>query len=188
MDKYNIPCGVFQHLEYVRRFLLSMTRPEQFFAYFTSLVKTNPTTTDHLSLFCIFPNIDPIDHCSHDLKLLNNGSLIGNQRAGSLARLGHPLDVRKVTGSNPVRPTKTDKNVDTKSEKHLIWGRTMPSEMFDAEKFVEISERAEYCAVKRLKDAVKLKLHTSKRLYTLKLEPAKAEEIIKKLQCEIREI
>ena len=28
------------------------------------------------------------------------------QRAGSLARLGHPLDVRKVTGSNPVRPTK----------------------------------------------------------------------------------
>ena len=29
-----------------------------------------------------------------------------NVRAGSLARLGHPLDVRKVTGSNPVRPTK----------------------------------------------------------------------------------
>ena len=28
-----------------------------------------------------------------------------NVRAGSLARLGHPLDVRKVTGSNPVRPT-----------------------------------------------------------------------------------
>jgi hypothetical protein len=34
-----------------------------------------------------------------------------NVWAGSLARLGHPLDVRKVTGSNPVRPTKTDKNV-----------------------------------------------------------------------------
>ena len=30
-----------------------------------------------------------------------------SQWAGSLARLGHPLDVRKVTGSNPVRPTKT---------------------------------------------------------------------------------
>ncbi len=28
-----------------------------------------------------------------------------SQWAGSLARLGHPLDVRKVTGSNPVRPT-----------------------------------------------------------------------------------
>ena len=41
-----------------------------------------------------------------DLKLLNNGSISENVRAGSLARLGHPLDVRKVTGSNPVRPTK----------------------------------------------------------------------------------
>jgi ferritin-like protein len=64
----------------------------------------------------------------------------------------------------------------------------MPSEVFDSEKFVEISGRAEYCNVKRLKDVVKLKLRTSKRLYTLKAEPAKAEEIIKKLQCEIREI
>jgi len=35
---------------------------------------------------------------------------------------------------------------------------------------------------------VKLKLRTSRRLYTLKVEPAKAEEVIKKLQCEIREI
>jgi ferritin-like protein len=64
----------------------------------------------------------------------------------------------------------------------------MPSEIFDSEKFVEISGRAEYCAVKRLKDVVKLKLRTPKRLYTLKVEPAKAEEVIKKLQCEIREI
>ena len=64
----------------------------------------------------------------------------------------------------------------------------MPCEIFDAEKFAEISERAEYCLVKRLTDVVKLKLRTSKMLYTLKVEPAKAEEIIKKLQCEIREI
>ncbi|MEM3699709.1 MAG: 50S ribosomal protein L38e [Candidatus Bathyarchaeia archaeon] len=64
----------------------------------------------------------------------------------------------------------------------------MPSEIFEAEKFIEISGRADYCLVKRLKDVVKLKLRTSKRLYTLKVEPAKAEEIIKKLQCEIREI
>ena len=66
--------------------------------------------------------------------------------------------------------------------------KSMPSEIFDSEKFVEISGRAEYCAVKRLKDVVKLKLRTPKRLYTLKVEPAKAEEVIKKLQCEIREI
>jgi ferritin-like protein len=64
----------------------------------------------------------------------------------------------------------------------------VPSEIFDVEKFVEIGERAEYCAVKRLKDVVKLKLRTSKRLYTLKVDPSKAEEIIKRLKCEIREI
>lgn len=64
----------------------------------------------------------------------------------------------------------------------------VPTEIFDAEKFVEISERAEYCAVKRLKDVVKLKLRTSRMLYTLKVEPTRAEELIKKLRCEIREI
>jgi ferritin-like protein len=64
----------------------------------------------------------------------------------------------------------------------------MPTEIFDIDKFVEISERAEYCAVKRLKDVVKLKLRTSRMLYTLKVEPSKAEEVIKKLRCEIREI
>jgi ferritin-like protein len=64
----------------------------------------------------------------------------------------------------------------------------MPSEIHDADKFVEISGHAEYCAVKRLKDIVKLKLRTSAQLYTLKIAPIKAEEIIKKLQCEVREI
>ncbi len=64
----------------------------------------------------------------------------------------------------------------------------MPSEILDADKFVEISGHADYCAVKRLKDVVKLKLRTSAQLYTLKIAPIKAEEIIKKLQCEVREI
>lgn len=64
----------------------------------------------------------------------------------------------------------------------------MPSEIFDVDKFIEISERAEYCMVKRLKEVVKLKLRTSRRLYTLKVDPSKAEEVIKKLHCEIREI
>ncbi|MFQ6068869.1 MAG: hypothetical protein ACE5KD_04910 [Candidatus Bathyarchaeia archaeon] len=64
----------------------------------------------------------------------------------------------------------------------------MPTEIFDMEKFVQISERAEYCAIKRLEKIVKLKLRTPKQLYTLKVEPSKAEEIIKKLTCEIREI
>lgn len=64
----------------------------------------------------------------------------------------------------------------------------MPSEIFDVEKFVEISGRAEYCAVKRLKEIVKLKLRTARRLYTLKVDPSKAEEVIKRLKCEIREV
>jgi hypothetical protein len=64
----------------------------------------------------------------------------------------------------------------------------VPSEISDPERFVEISGNAEYCAVKRLQGVVKLKLRTPKKLYTLKVEPLKAEEVIKKLQCEIREI
>ncbi|MBC7130987.1 50S ribosomal protein L38e [Candidatus Bathyarchaeota archaeon] len=63
----------------------------------------------------------------------------------------------------------------------------MPTEIFDVDQFVGISERAKYCIVKRLKDVVKLKLRTPRMLYTLKVEPSKAEEIIKRLKCEIRE-
>jgi len=65
---------------------------------------------------------------------------------------------------------------------------SMPSEIHDSEKFVELSGHAEYCAMKRLKDTVKLKLRLPNQLYTLKVAPTKAEEIIKKLQCEVREI
>ena len=64
----------------------------------------------------------------------------------------------------------------------------MPQEVFDTEKFIQISERAQYCNIKRLRKNVKLKLRTSKRLYTLKVDPPKAEEIIKKIHCEIREV
>lgn len=63
----------------------------------------------------------------------------------------------------------------------------MPSEILDPEEFIEVSGRAEYCLVKRLKDVVKLKLRTHSMLYTLKIAPLKAEEMIKKLQCEVRE-
>jgi len=64
----------------------------------------------------------------------------------------------------------------------------MPEEVFDVDKFIEISERADYCNIKRLKRMVKLKLRTPRKLFTLKVEPTKAEEIVKKLRCEIREI
>ena len=64
----------------------------------------------------------------------------------------------------------------------------MPQEIVDVEKFVEAAERADYCVIKRLKRVVKLKLRTPGKLYTIKVEPPKAEEIIKKLRCEIREV
>ncbi len=64
----------------------------------------------------------------------------------------------------------------------------MPEEVFDIDKFVQISERADYCNIKRLKRMVKLKLRTPRKLYTLKVDPPKAEEVVKKLRCEIREV
>lgn len=73
-------------------------------------------------------------------------------------------------------------------KRYGICVRVMPAEVFDVDKFVEISGRADSCAVKRLKGVVKLKIRTPKRLYTLKVEPAKAQEIINRLQCEVREI
>lgn len=64
----------------------------------------------------------------------------------------------------------------------------MPKEIKDVEGFIEISDRAHYCDIKRVSRIVKLKLRTPGRLYTLKVDPDKAEEIVKKLRCEIREV
>ena len=64
----------------------------------------------------------------------------------------------------------------------------MPAEISDVEKFVAISAKAEYCSVKRLKETVKLKLRTPSKLYTIKVEPLKADEVIKKLKCKIEEL
>jgi len=63
----------------------------------------------------------------------------------------------------------------------------LPAEVSDVEEFVRLSEKAEFCAVYRLKDSVKLKLRTPKTLYTLVIEPTRTEEIFKKLKCEIKE-
>ena len=45
------------------------------------------------------------EHKDIDPNLLNVSCFNENRRAGSLARLGHLLDVQKVAGSSPVRPT-----------------------------------------------------------------------------------
>jgi hypothetical protein len=63
----------------------------------------------------------------------------------------------------------------------------MPSEIADSDQFVRISERATECRVKRLKDVVKLKLRTSRRLYTIRLDPEKAAEVLKQVKCEVIE-
>lgn len=64
----------------------------------------------------------------------------------------------------------------------------MPTEVFDVDEFVQLSEKARYCAVKRKEKVVKLKIRTPRMLYTLKVNPLNAEEVIKRINCEIREI
>jgi len=63
----------------------------------------------------------------------------------------------------------------------------MPREIADTEDFLKISERATECRVKRLKDIVRLKLRTSKQLYTIKVDPTKAAELLKQIRCEVIE-
>lgn len=64
----------------------------------------------------------------------------------------------------------------------------MPQQIFDPEKFLQISLRAINCRVKRTEKNVKLKLKTRKRLYTLITDPETADVLINKLSCEIIEI
>jgi large subunit ribosomal protein L38e len=59
----------------------------------------------------------------------------------------------------------------------------MPKQIHDIDKFLEMTEDAEECRVKRGKDQVKLKLRTRKYLYTLIVEPQKAEEILQQVKC-----
>ena len=64
----------------------------------------------------------------------------------------------------------------------------MPREIFDEEKFIEISEYSIHCRVKRLKEVVKLKLRTKKLLYTYKTDPVTAERLLRAINCEIIEL
>ncbi len=63
----------------------------------------------------------------------------------------------------------------------------MPKQIYDAEKFLEMTEDAEECRVKRSSDQVKLKLRTAKYLYTIILAPQKAEEVLSRVKCQIVE-
>jgi large subunit ribosomal protein L38e len=59
----------------------------------------------------------------------------------------------------------------------------MPKQIDDVEKFLEMTEDAVECRVKRNSEQVKLKLRTARYLYTLIVEPQKAEDIIKQVKC-----
>jgi hypothetical protein len=63
----------------------------------------------------------------------------------------------------------------------------MPTEIADTEAFLKISERATECRVKRLKSVVRLKLRTSRQLYTIRVDPEKAAELLKQVRCEVIE-
>jgi len=63
----------------------------------------------------------------------------------------------------------------------------LPTEIFDAEKFVELSSRAEECRVRREENVVKLKLRLPNRLYTLKTSPEEAENILPRISCKLVE-
>ncbi|MGQ9543880.1 MAG: 5'-nucleotidase [Candidatus Bathyarchaeia archaeon] len=64
----------------------------------------------------------------------------------------------------------------------------MPTEIFDEESFIKLSESAIECRVRRSGEVVKMKLRTPRTLYTMKVEGPRAEEIIKRLACEVVEV
>jgi len=64
----------------------------------------------------------------------------------------------------------------------------LPTEIFDVDEFVAMSAKAKSCSVKRLRETAKLKLRMATKLVTLKVELWRADEIIKKLKCEVAEL
>jgi hypothetical protein len=94
----------------------------------------------------------------------------------------------KHKNSPTTTPGTTKDKIDDPALYEPARAKNMPEEIFEVDQFIQIAERAEYCNIKRLEREVKLKLRTPQKLYTLKVNPTKAEEIIKKLRCEIREI
>jgi large subunit ribosomal protein L38e len=64
----------------------------------------------------------------------------------------------------------------------------MPKQIYDVDRFLEMTEDAIECRVKRSKDEVKLKLRTARYLYTLVVEPQQADTILSSVKCEVVEV
>ena len=59
----------------------------------------------------------------------------------------------------------------------------MPKEIFNKEEFVELSEKASQCIIKRNLENIKLKLRTPRYLYTIVVDTEEADDLINKLSC-----
>ncbi len=64
----------------------------------------------------------------------------------------------------------------------------MPAEITNTDEFVGLSENAIECRVKRSKEVAKLKLRTPGKLYTHKVKVERADDVIRRLKCEIVEV
>ena len=64
----------------------------------------------------------------------------------------------------------------------------MPAEITNTDEFVGLSETAVECRVKRSDEFVKLKLRTPGRLFTHKVKVDRADDVIRRLKCEIVEV
>lgn len=64
----------------------------------------------------------------------------------------------------------------------------LPKQINDPDELLKLSENAIEARIKRLKDIVKIKIRTPKYLYVMKAAPEVAEEILKRVRCEIVEV
>jgi hypothetical protein len=63
----------------------------------------------------------------------------------------------------------------------------MPRVITDVVRFLEMTETATECRVRRGSNQVKLKLRMPKYLYTMTVEPQQAEAIISQVKCHVVE-
>jgi hypothetical protein len=77
---------------------------------------------------------------------------------------------------------------DALENEQCFGGVLLPKEIKDPERFLEISEKANECRVKRLEDSVKLKLRTPSVLYTFRAEPSEADRLLKSVKCKVVEL
>jgi len=60
----------------------------------------------------------------------------------------------------------------------------MPKQISDVKEFIQLSNNAIECRIKRSEKFIKLKLRTPKKLYILKLDVKKSDDVLNKIKCE----